>query len=104
MDMETVFKAITEELYQRRRKTQPSYGPGNISAFGERGCLIRANDKMQRLIRLVWQEVPNPLEDETIEDTWLDLANYAIIALMCRRGHWPGVERKGEECDVLSNR
>ncbi len=29
---------------------------------------------------------------ETIEDTLVDLANYAIIGLMVQRGQWAGIE------------
>jgi len=51
--------------------------------------VIRANDKIERLINLHFKETKNPLEDETIEDTWCDLADYAIIAWLCRSGEWP---------------
>ena len=62
------------------------YGPGNISAFGERGVIVRANDKIERLKTLVWGE--RSPEHEKVEDTWLDLANYGVIGLMCHRGIW----------------
>lgn len=69
---------------------QHDYGPRNIAAFGEKGCLVRAYDKVVRLMRLVWDgRTP---ANEAIEDTWLDLADYAIIALLVRRGLWPKEE------------
>lgn len=62
------------------------YGPGNISAFGELGVLVRSSDKLERLKRLVMRDrIPN---NETVEDSWLDLANYAVIAQMWRQGWW----------------
>lgn len=91
-ELDRAFQEVLQELHRLWRLKQQSYGPHNIAAFGERGCLIRANDKIQRLIRLVWSGLTNPLDDETIEDTWKDLANYAIMAIMCRRGEWPGVD------------
>jgi len=85
---------------------QRDYGPGNILAFGEFGILVRANDKINRLINLLkkehvkeWLEKNEPeilekhkteLEPqfEAIEDTWMDLRNYPQIALMLRAGEF----------------
>jgi hypothetical protein len=65
---------------------QHDYGPGNILDFGEYGVLVRANDKMARLKNLLKNgEAP---ANEALEDTWIDLANYGVIALMVRRGLW----------------
>ena len=63
---------------------QHDYGPGNILDFGDKGVLVRANDKIARLKNL-YQGVPR---NESLEDSWLDLANYAVIAMMVRRGYW----------------
>lgn len=52
------------------------------------GCLIRCNDKIQRLRRHYFDEIENPLTDETIEDTWLDLLGYALMGLICERKLW----------------
>jgi len=87
--LERAFAEKMVKLFDLFKTKQKSYGPYNISVFGERGVVIRSNDKIQRLIRMVWQEVKNPLTDETIEDTWGDLAVYAIIALLWRKGEWP---------------
>jgi len=62
------------------------YGPGNISAFGEKGVIVRVNDKVERLKTLVWGS-KDP-EHEKVSDTWMDLANYGVIGLMCHRGTW----------------
>lgn len=73
------------ELFKRK---QASYGSENIAEFGEKGVLIRVHDKIKRLVRLVWHSVKNPL-DETINDTWMDIAVYALIAVLVREGKWP---------------
>lgn len=62
------------------------YGPGNISAFGERGVIVRLNDKVERLKTLVWN-AKSP-EHEKVEDTWMDIANYGVIGMMCHSGDW----------------
>jgi hypothetical protein len=66
---------------------QRDYGPGNILEFGELGILIRATDKQKRLKNLLYDN-PNEPANESLEDTWVDWANYGIIALMVRRGIW----------------
>ena len=81
--LDEILKEIRELLIRKNEK----YGNNNISIFGERGVVVRSSDKAQRLIQLVWIGVAEP-EDETIEDTWLDLAGYAVIGLMVRRGKW----------------
>jgi hypothetical protein len=70
-------------------KKQQDYGPGNISAFGEVGVLVRCNDKIERLKNL-WNtgRLRNGTANESAEDSWLDLANYGIIATLVRRNLW----------------
>ena len=68
-------------------KKQHDYGPGNISAFGEKGLLVRTNDKMERLKNLIWNKDEDP-ENESIEDTWQDLSIYGAIARLVRSNRW----------------
>ncbi len=75
---------IIGELRTIMLSKQADYGPRNITDFGEVGCLVRANDKIARLKNLLNNKsVP---KNESIDDSWVDLANYAIIALMLRKG------------------
>lgn len=64
---------------------QKDYGSANISAFGEYGVLVRVWDKVARLRNLIGNRSP---KNESLEDSWLDLANYAIIGLLCRQNKW----------------
>ena len=66
-------------------KKQRDYGSRNISEFGEIGILMRVWDKICRLKNLMGKENP---KNESIDDSWLDMANYAIIAILVRRGIW----------------
>lgn len=70
------------EVLDRKQK---DYGSNNINQFGEFGVLVRMTDKMERLKNLWRMEKP---KNESVEDTYLDLSNYAIIALLVRRGVW----------------
>lgn len=66
------------------------YGPKNILHFGEYGVVMRVQDKVSRLEQLVppkgYASPDRAVADETVDDTWVDLVNYAVIALMLRNG------------------
>ena len=66
-------------------RKQRDYGSRNISEFGEIGILMRVWDKICRLKNLMGKETAM---NESIDDSWLDMANYAIIAILVRRGIW----------------
>jgi hypothetical protein len=66
---------------------QRDYGPDNIAKFGEMGLIVRLHDKLARLINLVWDKQKDPT-NESIEDSYRDLSNYANIALLVRGGKW----------------
>ena len=90
--IEVLLEAL--ELFDSK---QLDYGPGNISEFGELGIVVRTNDKMARLKNLLFtdgQWSPNNAQNESIEDTYLDIANYGLIGLLCLRGKWPGVKSR----------
>jgi hypothetical protein len=81
---EEALDSVLDEMRELMISKQKDYGSKNIMEFGEYGVLVRANDKMARLKNLLQAgKEPN---NESVEDSWLDLANYAVIALMVRRG------------------
>ena len=58
------------------------YGADNILIFKEQGLVVRVWDKVSRLKNIVWKgQAPTILED-----TWKDVAGYAIIGMMLQRG------------------
>lgn len=70
---------------------QLDYGPDNIAKFGEIGIIIRMSDKFERLLNLTLSGSEE--RNEAIEDTYKDISVYAIIALFCRTGLWPGARK-----------
>lgn len=78
--------AVAIENIQTLDKKQKDYGSNNIGAFGEYGILVRVWDKISRLKNLL-TNVLMP-SNESVEDSWLDLANYALIAVLVRRKIW----------------
>ena len=85
-------KVILQSLYDVMLKKHEDYGPMNIAGApggAMNGLLVRMYDKLARLNNLVdTGDTPNY---ESIEDTLLDLANYAIIGLLVQRGQWEGI-------------
>ncbi|WP_051585995.1 nucleotide modification associated domain-containing protein [Caldanaerobius polysaccharolyticus] len=75
--------AVMQELKELLIAKQHDYGPNNILEFGEFGVLVRLNDKVSRLKHLIMDKLTP--KNESIEDTWKDIANYAIIGIMLRR-------------------
>jgi len=49
------------------------------------GIMVRLGDKYTRACNLVRQHGERAVKDETLEDTLLDLANYALLALLAYR-------------------
>lgn len=74
-------------------KKQIDYGPKNIAqAPGGplNGLRVRMFDKLARINNLI--ETGATPENESLRDSFLDIANYGIIALMVLDGKWEGVE------------
>lgn len=82
---------IYEELLFILVRKQIDYGPYNVlNAPGGpiNGLLVRISDKIERLKNLIYNPKTADPQFESIEDSFVDLANYAIIALMVQRNIW----------------
>ena len=83
--------SILEEAGQLLLKKHEAYGPKNISnAPGgpANGLRVRMWDKMARLNHIL----DNPgvdVNDESLDDTLIDLLNYSAIFLLVRKNQWP---------------
>ena len=84
------FRRLQEQAEQIFRRKHHDYGPCNIALTGLPGVIVRMSDKVSRLRNLVLKnKEPN---NESIEDNLIDVANYAIIALLVMAGKWPECE------------
>lgn len=83
---EDMVRQIHAQSFDTMIDKQLDYGPGNITEFGQVGVLVRAFDKVHRLKHLL-ESGGNPA-NESVEDSWLDLMNYALIGLCVMRGWW----------------
>lgn len=82
---------LTNELAGLLLRKHHDYGPKNISQSPGgpiNGLRVRMWDKIARINNLVDNSNHKP-NYESLEDSFKDLANYAIIGLMVQRGQWP---------------
>ena len=93
------FKKIQREQYELFLHKQHDYGPGNISVGTQlitkeevhlslTGLWFRMNDKIQRLKNLLMSGRKNAVKGETVEDAYLDVSNYGIMATIVGRDKW----------------
>lgn len=77
------FREIIEEMIQLYTRKNKDYGNAFKQSYGEFGsvmCAIRINDKLNRFKTLIKQK--NEVKTESIKDTLIDLANYAVMAII----------------------
>ena len=80
---------VTVELGDLLLSKHRDYGPKNITdapGGAINGLRVRMHDKLARINNLV-DSGADP-EHESLEDSFKDMANYAIIGLLVLRGKW----------------
>jgi hypothetical protein len=80
---------LTKELNDLLLSKHKDYGPKNISQApggAINGLRVRMHDKLARINNLV-DSGATP-EHESLEDSFKDMANYAIIGLLVLRNRW----------------
>tara|TARA_A100001391_G_C5000500_1_gene260621 strand:+ start:465 stop:848 length:384 start_codon:yes stop_codon:yes gene_type:complete len=97
-EMTAEFKRLQREQYELFLKKQHDYGPGNISVgtmlqtteevhLALTGLWFRMNDKIQRLKNMLMSKRESAV-DEPMEDAYLDVSNYGIMATIVKNGKW----------------
>ena len=97
-EMTKEFKRLQAEQYELFCRKQHDYGPGNISVGTQlstddeiqlalSGLWFRMNDKIQRLKTLLMGNKESAV-DEPLEDAYLDVSNYGIMATIVKNGKW----------------
>ena len=85
---EEEFRTITNEMAELYARKNADYGDSFGQTYRELGIIsavTRMSDKMNRLKRLVAHKDAQQVKDESIDDTLIDLACYAVMTLMERR-------------------
>ena len=75
-----------EHCLQVLIKKQEDYGPDNIRRFGRKGLMVRLHDKVARIENL--DARGRKPENESIQDTLLDITNYCAIGIMWERNEF----------------
>ena len=97
-EMTGEFRRLQREQYELFCRKQHDYGPGNISVGTQlqtddeiklslTGLWFRMNDKIQRLKTLLMGNKESAV-DEPLEDAYLDVSNYGIMATVVKNGKW----------------
>jgi len=89
LNFSTSVSEVMDELAELLIQKHHDYGPKNISASPGgplNGLRVRLHDKLARLVNLT-DEAREP-KYESLEDTLMDMANYAVIGLLVLRGKW----------------
>ena len=98
-EMTKEFKRLQREQYELFLHKQHDYGPGNISVGSQlitpeevklslTGLWFRMNDKIQRLKTLLMGDREAAVNGEPMEDAFLDVSNYGIMATIVKNGKW----------------
>ena len=89
LHLETHLNNTVRELSDLLLSKHKDYGPKNISQApggAINGLRVRMHDKLARINNLI-DSGANP-EHESLEDSFKDMANYAIIGLLVLRKQW----------------
>lgn len=93
--LDQAFAQVNDELLQMFIKKHRDYGKGNILSIKELGIALRITEKVERLKHLLMSD--QAPANESIEETWIDVATYAIIAVLYRRGQFQDLEVDSEK-------
>ena len=93
------WKEVQQEQYELFARKMMDYGLGNIALgttleepediqLSLTGIWLRVNDKVNRLKNMLKRKGYNYVAGETMMDSFVDIANYGIIAMLVMRGKW----------------
>lgn len=94
LHLETYINSTVDELSKLLISKHRDYGPKNISQApggAINGLRVRMHDKLARINNLYeYMEDTKGFQPqhESLEDSFKDMANYAIIGLLVLRGQW----------------
>lgn len=78
------FKDITDEMNALYERKNHDYGNSFSETFRKLGIIsavTRMLDKMNRIVSLVTKD-QQKVNDESLRDTLIDIANYAVMTIM----------------------
>ena len=93
------FKSTQQEQYELFAAKMMDYGLQNIALGSDlstredrdlslTGIWLRCNDKINRLKNMLKRNGKNYVAGEAMIDSFIDISNYGIIAMLVLRGKW----------------
>lgn len=93
------FQVVQKEQYELFAAKMMDYGLSNISLGSDlstkedrdlslTGIWLRCNDKINRLKNMLKRNGRNYVQGEAMIDSFIDISNYGIIAMLVLRGKW----------------
>lgn len=90
--LDEAFEKVCKEMLKMFKKKHKDYGKENILDMGELGIAFRISEKFNRLKHLL-KNGRKP-ENESLEESWIDIGVYAVIAVLLRRGWFKKLKMK----------
>lgn len=91
--LDEAFQQVCQDMLTTFIRKHRDYGKGNILSIKELGIAFREAEKVERLKNLLLDPTKLPT-NESIDDSWMDVAVYAVIAQMYRKGWFQNLELK----------
>jgi hypothetical protein len=88
--LDQAYQVVLDDLLQMFLKKHKDYGKGNILANGEIGIAMRVAEKVERLKHLLMTN--DQPANESLEETWIDIAVYGVLAVLLRRGQFEALD------------
>jgi hypothetical protein len=104
MNNPTTFDAVLERMAEVHRAKNTDYGssynlaPVLLGIPAHVGILVRMTDKLARACRLSGGQVAH-VQDEALADTLIDLANYAVLAVLALAAEGAHLQEKQNGLD-----
>lgn len=93
--LDEAFDEVCGQMLKTFIKKHKDYGKGNILDMGELGIAFRISEKFNRIKNLLLtKRIP---ENETLEESWIDIAVYAVIAVLLKRSWFKKLKMKNKK-------
>ncbi len=88
--LDQAFAQVNQELLTMFLKKHKDYGKGNILSIGDLGIAMRITEKAERIKNLLMKG--GDPTNESIDETFIDIGVYAVLAKLYRNGQFKKLE------------
>lgn len=90
--LDQAYQLVLNDLMKMFLKKHSDYGKGNVLAVKELGIALRITEKVERIKNLMLTKQGDSPANESLEETWIDIAVYAILAILLMRNQFQTLE------------